>query len=188
MQSPVHSAHIGQEVEVHYRWHSLYGRRVRQQSSEQRASGRVVHVETAPGVIIVLAAWMLDPAACAGMEIGAPHAEAAALIDLHRLLVERGFRRSSLGDLRIAKEEQNDQFAPWAISESPRRSKMINSPKPVPIMPAPSVVPRQLNIVFDSVRLRGMNTSDRAKAVAYLATLLMQAAGVATRERNDDER
>jgi hypothetical protein len=65
---------------------------------------------------------------------------------------------------------------------------MINSPKPVPIMPAPSVVPRQLNIVFDSVRLRGMNTSDRAKAVAYLATLLMQAAGVATRERNDDER
>lgn len=108
-QSPVHSGHIGQEVEVHYRWHSLYGRRVRQQNSEQRASGHVVHVETAPGVIIVLAAWMLDPAACAGMEIGAPHAEVTALIDLHRLLVERGFRRSSLGDLRIAKEEQNEQ-------------------------------------------------------------------------------
>ena len=33
-----------------------------------------------------------------------------------------------------------------------------------------------------------MNTSDRVKTVAYLANLLMQAAGVATRERNDDER
>jgi hypothetical protein len=30
-QSPVHSAHIGQEVEVHYRWHALYGRRLRRQ-------------------------------------------------------------------------------------------------------------------------------------------------------------
>ncbi len=110
-QSPVHSAHVGQEVEVHYRWHPLYGRRVRQQQSEQRAGGRVVHVEAAPGVIIVVAAWMLDPAACTGMKIGAPRADVAALSDLHRLLVERGFRRSSLGDPRIAKEEQNEQFA-----------------------------------------------------------------------------
>jgi hypothetical protein len=122
-------------------------------------------------VIIVLAAWMLDPAACAGMEIGAPHAEAAALIDLHRLLVERGFRRSSLGDLRIAKEEQNDQFAETGSDNA----GAVRGPA-------------SAQLVFDSVRLRGMNTSDRAKAVAYLATLLMQAAGVATRERNDDER
>src|SRR3954464_7603877 len=35
-------------------------RRVRRQYSEQRADGRVVHVEAAPGVIIVLAASMLD--------------------------------------------------------------------------------------------------------------------------------
>ena len=34
-----HSAHIGQEVEVHYRWHALYGRRVRCQRSEQRGAG-----------------------------------------------------------------------------------------------------------------------------------------------------
>jgi hypothetical protein len=109
-QSPVHSAHVGEEVEVHYRWHPLYGRRLRQQYSEQRVGGRVVHVEATPGVIIVLAAWMLDPAACAGMKIGAPRADVAALSDLHRLLVERGFRRSFLSDPRIAKEEQNEQF------------------------------------------------------------------------------
>ena len=76
--SPVHSAHVGDEVEVHYRWHPLYGRRVRRQYSEQRADGQVVHVEAAPGVIIVLAAWMLDRAACADMVIGAPRAEVAA--------------------------------------------------------------------------------------------------------------
>jgi hypothetical protein len=97
-------------VEVHYRWHPLYGRRLRQQYSEQRAGGRVVHVEATPGVIIVLAAWMLDPAACAGMKIGVPRADVGALSDLHRLLVEHGFRRSSLGDPRIAKEKQNEQF------------------------------------------------------------------------------
>ena len=65
---------------------------------------------------------------------------------------------------------------------------MINSPKSVPTTPAPSVVPRQLSIAFDSVRLRGMNTSERAKAIACLVNLLMQAAGAATGERVDDER
>ena len=42
------------------------------QYSERRAGGEVVHVEVAPGVVIVVAAWMLDPAACAGMALGAP--------------------------------------------------------------------------------------------------------------------
>jgi hypothetical protein len=38
-QSPGHSAHVGQEVEIHYRWHALYGRCVRRQYGEQRAGG-----------------------------------------------------------------------------------------------------------------------------------------------------
>jgi hypothetical protein len=71
-QSPGHSAHVGQKVEIHYRWRALYGRRVRRQYVERRAGGEVVHVEAAPGVVIVVAAWMLDPAACAGMALGAP--------------------------------------------------------------------------------------------------------------------
>jgi hypothetical protein len=40
--------------------------------SEKRASGHFVHLEVAPGVVIVVAAWLLDPVACASMEIGAP--------------------------------------------------------------------------------------------------------------------
>jgi hypothetical protein len=88
----------------------LHGRRVRRHYFEQRVAGRFVHVEAAPGVIIVLAAWMLDPVACAGMEIGAPRAAVTALSDLRQLLIERGFRGSSRGDPRFVKEEQNEQF------------------------------------------------------------------------------
>jgi hypothetical protein len=94
-QSPGHSAHIGQEVEVHYRWHALYGRRLRRQYVEPRGGGDVVHVEITPGLVIVVAAWMLDPAACTGMSLGAPRVKLAALAELYQLLVERGFRRSS---------------------------------------------------------------------------------------------
>src|ERR1700682_6179670 len=41
---PVHSAHIGQEIEVHYRWHPLYGRRVKVRDIEQRGGGRVGYI------------------------------------------------------------------------------------------------------------------------------------------------
>jgi hypothetical protein len=39
-------------------------------SVERRAGDKVVHVEVAPGVVIVVAIWMLDPAAGAGMALG----------------------------------------------------------------------------------------------------------------------
>src|SRR5215813_11832430 len=88
--------HVGQSVEVHYRWHPLYGRRVRWRYSEQRVAGQVVHIEALPGVVTAIAAWMLDPVACAGMEtIGALRVAISALFELHHLLIERGFRRSS---------------------------------------------------------------------------------------------
>jgi hypothetical protein len=43
----------------------------------------MVPVEVSPGVVVVLAAWMLDTAACAGMEIGPPRAAVSALVVLH---------------------------------------------------------------------------------------------------------
>jgi hypothetical protein len=85
-QSPGHSAHVGQNVEVHYRWHALYGRRLRRHYVEHRAGGDVVHVEVAPGVVIVVAGWMLDPAACAAMSLGAQRVTLVALAELHELL------------------------------------------------------------------------------------------------------
>lgn len=44
---------------------------------------------------------------------------------------------------------------------------------------------RQLRIAFAPNQLRGMTASERAKAVAVLASLLMQAAGIG--ESNDGE-
>lgn len=108
VQSRGHSAHVGQEVEVFYRWHALYGRRLRRQYGEQRATGDVVHVEVAPGIVLVVAAWMLDAAACTGMELGAPRASMAALVNLHELLSRHGLRRSSSGVLHTDYEEQDD--------------------------------------------------------------------------------
>lgn len=96
-------------MEVFYRWHALYGRRVRRQYSEHRATGEVVHVEVEPGVVLVVAAWMLDAASCSGMELGEPRVSVAALADLHHLLCALGFRRSSCGVFHTEYEEQDDQ-------------------------------------------------------------------------------
>ena len=50
--------------------------------TERRAGGEVVHVEVAAGVVIVVAAWMLDPAACAGMTFGTPRVSVSAPAEL----------------------------------------------------------------------------------------------------------
>ena len=64
---------------------------------------------------------------------------------------------------------------------------MIKSPTSLPTTPlSPATAPHQLSIAFDSIHLRGMTPSERAKVLAHLARLLMQAAGVATGERDDD--
>jgi hypothetical protein len=55
---------------------------------------------------------MLDPAACAGMSLGAPRVTLATLAELHQLLTERGFRRSSRDDPTIVQEEQHEELAP----------------------------------------------------------------------------
>jgi hypothetical protein len=54
--------------------------------------------------------------------------------------------------------------------------------------PPLSALPRQFSIPFDSVRLRGMTPAERRISLARLASLLLEAAGVAAGERNDGER
>lgn len=58
----------------------------------------------------------------------------------------------------------------------------------LPTPTLPSAAPRQLIMQFDSGRLRGMSPSERSTALARLASLLSEAAGVAVGERDDDER
>ena len=61
---------------------------------------------------------------------------------------------------------------------------MRNPPRPT----LPPAAPRQLSMAFDSRTLRGMSPSERSMTLARLANLLLEAAGVAAEERDDDER
>ena len=50
-------------------------------------------------------------------------------------------------------------------------------------------ISHQINMTFDPLELQGMSAAQRTTAITHLASLLMQAAGVATpKEHNDDER
>ena len=81
-------------MEVHYHWHALHGRKVRQVYTERRSDRDVAIVEAEPGVAIVIAAWMLDPTICAAMSLGSPTVDIIGLTDLNRLLRARGLRRA----------------------------------------------------------------------------------------------
>src|SRR5271166_3771033 len=144
--SPVHSARVGIDVEVHYRWHALYGKRVHLHYSEVRTGARLSYVEAASGVVIVLPSWMLDPGACVGMRLGAPQVDIVALKDLRQLLIDRGLRRSSTGDVRVAEEEQNEAFA------QTRRNNAVAASHPAPTR--------------DSIRLAAAVDDERAGASA----------------------
>jgi hypothetical protein len=50
----------------------LYGQVARRVQIERRATGEFVHVELAPGVVVVLPAWKLDAVYCASLKVGAP--------------------------------------------------------------------------------------------------------------------
>lgn len=118
-------------------------------------------------MVIVVAAWMLDPAACAGMGLGVPRVAASALVDLHQLLIERGFRRSCLDEPTIVQEERDE--------------------KPVDTGAAIcSAAPAQHAVRFREAS--GISPSDRRTALTRLTRLLLEATGVATEERDDDER
>jgi hypothetical protein len=52
----------------------------------------------------------------------------------------------------------------------------------------PSAIPRQLSIPFASTRLRGMTAAERRILLVRLASLLLEAAGLAARESDNGER
>jgi hypothetical protein len=89
---------------IHYRWHALYGCRVRQLYAERRSGTEVVIVEAELGIAIVLAAWMLDPAVCAPMSLRPPIVDVAGLADLYRLLKALGLWRTCSDEPPCARE------------------------------------------------------------------------------------
>ena len=47
---------------------------------------------------------------------------------------------------------------------------------------------RQMSLMFEPRKVDGMNDAERAEAIATLAQLLMQAAGLVVEELDDDRR
>ena len=54
--------------------------------------------------------------------------------------------------------------------------------------PAPAPAPRQLSLALDGVTLRDISPPERAVIIVRLARLLLEAAAVPMRERDDDRR
>jgi hypothetical protein len=105
---PVHSAHAGQELEVYYRYHPYFGRKVLVRRIEQRATGQFLSAQGPAGIVVSIAGWMLDPVICAGMTIGAPRVDLAALVELERLLIGTANPAHSRNDVAIVREEGNE--------------------------------------------------------------------------------
>jgi hypothetical protein len=73
-------------VVVEYRWHPLYGKRVRLMRRTVHEGSAVVHVDVRGRVSRELPAWMVDASVCCGMELGPPEVSLAALNELRSVL------------------------------------------------------------------------------------------------------
>jgi hypothetical protein len=91
---------------------------------DNRKTGQFVRVEVRQGVVTVVAAWMLDASACAGMEIGAPRPSLAALRDLDDLLKRRRLGRSCSGDIAAIKEQPDANAAHEAFAAPPTADRV----------------------------------------------------------------
>ena len=160
---------------IQYRWHPLYGRSVRRIQGERRASGELVHVELTPGAVTILPAWKLDAVYCAGLKVGAPQVSLAALCSLHELLIACESRLVS-ADGNIVTQEAQDGSAVTARTKDGACSQATQL----------LTAPRQLDLVLDDVRFRGMTPAERQAVLRALARLLLEAGGIATREVSDD--
>ena len=94
-------------AEVHYKWHPYFGRKVEVRRVEQQATGQFLKVLGPAGVVISMASWMLDPVICAGMVVGAPAVDLAALVELDRLLKGAVKPANFRSDDAIVLEESN---------------------------------------------------------------------------------
>jgi hypothetical protein len=63
------------------------------------------------GILISLGQVLNHPVSCAAMKIGAPHVAVSGLVELHHLLIEGGFRRSSRDDSNVVQEEHYEDPA-----------------------------------------------------------------------------
>jgi hypothetical protein len=149
---------------------------VRRIQGERRASGDVVYVELSPGAVTILPAWKLDAVYCAGLKVGPPQASLAALCSLHELLIACESRLVS-ADGNFVRQETQDGSTIKVCTDDGARSEAEAQPP---------MAPRQLDLILDDTRFRGMTQVERHAVLRALARLLLEASGVAKPEVGDD--
>jgi DNA invertase Pin-like site-specific DNA recombinase len=102
-------------------------------------------VQGPAGIVVLIAGWMLDPVICAGMTIGEPRVDLAALVESKRLLIGLATPAHSQSDVGIVRE---------------KAMKSLRLP-----VPAPS---RQMKLLFDKNRLDGVAPAERNKIISVL--------------------
>ena len=114
-------------MEVHYRWHPYFGRKVIIRRVAQRATGRFLSIMGPAGVVITIADWMLDPVVCAAMLKGAPRVDPAALVELKRLLMCAADTTHSWGDSGIVREDHHEVqvLAPATVGSSSATGRQL---------------------------------------------------------------
>src|SRR5262249_10583078 len=161
-------------VVIQYRWHPLYGHRVRRIQSERRASGELVHVELTPGAVTILPAWKLDPVYCAGLKVGAPQVSLAALCSLRELLIASESRLVSADGYIVTQEAQDES----TVTSRTKDGAGLQAHGPEGSPPARSRSRR--------CALQAMTPAERRAVLSAMARLLLEAGGVAaTREVSD---
>ena len=95
---------------VQYRWHPLYGTKLRLFRRTLHGGVAVVHVEASGTVSRELPAWMVDGSVCGAMKLGPPQVSIDALSELRRAL-----------DVKAKAVDQPSRFVSSLVKESKSR-------------------------------------------------------------------
>ena len=115
--------------------------------------------------MVSIAGWMLDPVACAGMTIGPPRVDLAALVELQRLLMRTANPAHSRSDVGIVREEGNEASQVAGTGAGPADE--------------PAVRHQQTGRA---------GLAERDKVIIGAGSDPVQAAGLRVEERDDDQR
>jgi hypothetical protein len=60
------------------------------------------------GIVVLIAAWMLDPVTCTAMTVGPPRVDFATLVELHELLIDARLDKVSSEETTYVQEKHNE--------------------------------------------------------------------------------
>jgi hypothetical protein len=121
-QTKRHSTYRSSFVIVAYRWHPLFGKRLRLIRRAGHGDAAVIHVEVDSKLSCELPAWMCDASVCAAMQLGPPQVAIHALNELRAVLTAARTLDAGLGGSLNSsqKEGKSDEAIQQRITKAAR--------------------------------------------------------------------